>query len=641
MQYQNNQNCCSNGATCFTGCGQTLPIVPGTNPALQTWNGQNFVVADGSEQNPISLPFLKINQDPATYFVGADNNGRWSYYNPTNMFNGDNIEVTATGSTTARTLANRFADALNVKDFGAVGDGVTDDTAAFQLAANSINNKGCIYVPYGNYVISSSISGLNYWVLDNNVSIIGLPPLGDGTNPIANIDNISRLGGRAINILNIAYGAGFQIGSTTPWLEQYIRPSAESRAEVAVLSPYGQIAITGASKSSDNPSGTSTDLSTIGGNFYSINDKNRESGETCTAYAIYAEARRRNITNVGAAFGAEMDIANQAGVVTFNPGSPLSPDYGYTGGLLLNSGAGLSGTLYDASFGLAFGSNSAKFERGIVFNSGSISNTYLEAISMPILYNLAWYSGTTKTTVLDDRQHSRNVNSDSNTPIYDAAIKQNSSNASTQNLESIFQSNSYGTYLGSPYLGAYTRVLQRSSFSGANAQFSYDIQATNQDGTASQLSLNGLGNKSFGPTPDNSISLGLGSFRWSTVYAATGTINTSDLREKQQIRSLSDAEKAVAISLKGLIKAFKFNDAVEKKGDRARIHFGVIAQEVKSAFEAEGLVAEKYAVFCYDEWDAQEEVKDNKGNVIQPAREAGNRYGVRYDELFAFIISQL
>lgn len=156
---------------------------------------------------------------------------------------------------------------------------------------------------------------------------------------------------------------------------------------------------------------------------------------------------------------------------------------------------------------------------------------------------------------------------------------------------------------------------------------------------------------------DNVMALGSAGNRWSQVYAGTGTINTSDEREKQQIRDLSEAEKRVAIKLKSQIKAFKFNDAVAEKGDKARIHFGVIAQEVKAAFESEGLVAEDYAVLCYDEWDAEyreitEEitVTNDAGEEVaemietgerELIREAGNRYGVRYEELLAFIISTL
>jgi hypothetical protein len=71
--------------------------------------------------------------------------------------NGSSLTATATGSTTARSLANRFADVVNVKDFGAVGDGVTDDTIAIQAAITAIPiTGGTILFPTGTYYISTN-----------------------------------------------------------------------------------------------------------------------------------------------------------------------------------------------------------------------------------------------------------------------------------------------------------------------------------------------------------------------------------------------------------------------------------------------------------------------------------------------------
>lgn len=123
---------------------------------------------------------------------------------------------------------------------------------------------------------------------------------------------------------------------------------------------------------------------------------------------------------------------------------------------------------------------------------------------------------------------------------------------------------------------------------------------------------------------DNAVSLGNGIYRWSVVYAATGTINTSDASTKQDILNLDEAEKRVAITIKGLIKKFRFKDAVADKGDAARIHIGVIAQEIQAVFVAEGLDAFKYGLFCSDILE--------DGTV---------RMGVRYEELLAFVIAAL
>ena len=66
--------------------------------------------------------------------------------------------VTATGSTQPRSLSDRFADVVNVKDFGAVGDGTTDDTTAIQAAINSVSSGGTIFIPKGTYIINSQLN---------------------------------------------------------------------------------------------------------------------------------------------------------------------------------------------------------------------------------------------------------------------------------------------------------------------------------------------------------------------------------------------------------------------------------------------------------------------------------------------------
>ena len=53
----------------------------------------------------------------------------------------------------------------NVKDFGAIGDGITDDYTSFSNAINATKNGDIIIVPYGNYLLSK-----NPYNVSNNVS---------------------------------------------------------------------------------------------------------------------------------------------------------------------------------------------------------------------------------------------------------------------------------------------------------------------------------------------------------------------------------------------------------------------------------------------------------------------------------------
>lgn len=154
------------------------------------------------------------------------------------------------------------------------------------------------------------------------------------------------------------------------------------------------------------------------------------------------------------------------------------------------------------------------------------------------------------------------------------------------------------------------------------------------------------------PGTDNQQDLGRPDKRYNTVRAGTGTIATSDGRLKQDIAELSEVELAVAKDLKDLVRRYRFTDAVELKGGDARIHVGVIAQEVMRVFADHGLDACDYALLCYDEWEAQyrdiyKVVQVDGVDVHEPTGErvleapAGNRYGIRYDQLLAFIIAAL
>lgn len=132
-----------------------------------------------------------------------------------------------------------------------------------------------------------------------------------------------------------------------------------------------------------------------------------------------------------------------------------------------------------------------------------------------------------------------------------------------------------------------------------------------------------------GATRSGVIDLGNSANRWDTIFATVGTINTSDRTEKQDIEELNDAERRVAVACKGLLRKYRLKSAVALKGEDARIHFGIIAQDLQAAFTAEGLDAGRYGMFIHSTW-TDEETGEEKSLM-----------GVRYSELLAFMISVL
>jgi hypothetical protein len=165
--------------------------------------------------------------------------------------NGNSIPVTATGSTTARSLANRFADVVNVKDFlcsdglPVAGDGIHDDTTGIQAAIDSIGiNGGAIFIGDAKIYISSSItvkpniriygnfdhgivnySTQNYYNLDSQILLAIGATINLQQNSCLERLLIIRKGlyttvptnaTEAQNIVNSFSGTAIQIGSGTP-----------------------------------------------------------------------------------------------------------------------------------------------------------------------------------------------------------------------------------------------------------------------------------------------------------------------------------------------------------------------------------------------------------------------------------------
>lgn len=151
-------------------------------------------------------------------------------------------------------------------------------------------------------------------------------------------------------------------------------------------------------------------------------------------------------------------------------------------------------------------------------------------------------------------------------------------------------------------------------------------------------------NNTIRPGADNTMDFGTAALRGRVAYFATGTINTSDAREKTAPLAISDA----VLDAWGDVQliTFQWLESIRVKGeDAARWHFGVIAQQVRDAFTAHGLDGAHYGLLCYDEWEDELEpvmgIRDNPTTgepeeyttgEMKTVLAAGNRWGIRPDQ---------
>jgi len=153
-----------------------------------------------------------------------------------------------------------------------------------------------------------------------------------------------------------------------------------------------------------------------------------------------------------------------------------------------------------------------------------------------------------------------------------------------------------------------------------------------------------------GQPVNNHIDLGTSTNFFDDIFATGGVTTSSDQNKKQDVASLTTAEITAAKAISKLFKTFKWKHRVAEKGDAARTHTGVIAQEVQTAMTDAGLDAAHYAFWCSNTWWEKEETYTNDDgkertriDTYDTAEEAPEgatqrtQLSIRYAELLAFI----
>jgi len=590
------------------------------------------------------------------------------------------------------TIQNVTGKNTSIKDFGAVGDGVTDDTAAIQRALNS----GLpLYVPAGTYICSSALTSANKNVVlygeSSFSAILKFTTNSHGlsfTFVVANVTHIPQtLDLKNIGIVTTSTNALTALKlSWDPWQPQPYMSCVLDNVRVtgkpwdiglSIVNCF-QANITNCDfiGGAAGTAGTGVIVdSCITAQFIGVQVEGWDIGfetldtthqcegiivSNCTIYNNNIGMRIGHAIFVNVSDTHILGVTNTLIVNGFLAHSNFTNNTFYvTGangvGITLNNtqACGFSNMVVEA-VGAAYITATT-----FLVKSTAIQNRFTSLALDGGLIGMQIDTGASDNMIIGGMyQAVTSIIDNSTTTRYSGFAKQGGVSTTTFGISAntlVFETSSAtfnnplysknllypraGIELGDPTTGT-GGVLDFHSVVGS---VDYDSRLSSVGGsvpTAGQGALV-VAALSFRPQIDNTTALGGGSSRWTTVYAATGTINTSDGRLKTEIESLDAAELATAKALKGLIKKFKYIDSVAEKGTAARIHVGVIAQEVEAAFIANGLDATQYGIFCYDEWEETLEVISEEGKIETPYSPAGNRYGIRYEELLAFIIAAL
>lgn len=157
--------------------GTLTTYLAGTTTLSSTWQDAALTSAN---TNPIVLDSrgecVLWLDDTKVYKFVLKNAAGVTQWTVDNVSNPSTFLQAGTGAVST-TVQAKLRESVSVKDFGAVGDGITNDTAAIQTAINSFGGQpGTVFFPAGTYVIEAggTLGGRNYGlILPNNLSIVG------------------------------------------------------------------------------------------------------------------------------------------------------------------------------------------------------------------------------------------------------------------------------------------------------------------------------------------------------------------------------------------------------------------------------------------------------------------------------------
>ena len=123
------------------------------------------------------------------------------------------------------------------------------------------------------------------------------------------------------------------------------------------------------------------------------------------------------------------------------------------------------------------------------------------------------------------------------------------------------------------------------------------------------------------------------------VWSGTACQIVSDQRLKQQIAEIDD--KLLDAWQDVTLCQFKYNDAVDAKKDKARLHTGYVVQQIDSACKSHNVDISEYGLYCHEEYPQEteeievEQADGTKTKETKVIREASEHYSLRYTEVYA------